>query len=178
MADPVRLGELMDSDFAVFDDGDDASMQQNLRMSGKRMAVLVDSAGQVCGVWSVVGRGTPIVASAETPAYDIADLDDSSSLMGELNRRGTSIVVLSEARPVGVVSAYRFAEYLDDRRVLRFGVPGEAATGDARLAGNYTQGRLVIVCKVCGTRNELRSWIEGVTRCANPAPPPHVLVRR
>lgn len=175
MAKSMPLGELMHRDFAVVEDEDDESVQRKLRPTGKPIAVMVDPAGQVCGVWSAAGRGAPIVASADTPAEDIAG---SGSLVRELSRTGAAIVVLSGVKPVGVIPAARFGEYLTDQRGLRVNELSEQAVGDAVLAGGYTQSKLVIVCKVCGTRNELRSWIDGVTICANPAPPPHVLVRR
>jgi len=174
MAEPMPLGELMSREFAILSEGDDDSMQRKLQPTGKPIAVVVDSAGQVRSVWSEEGRGTPIVASTDTPAEDIAG---SGSLLKELNRKGAAIVVLSEIHPVGVVSAVRFAEYLADQRGLRVNTLGEVAAGDAGLAGGYSQGLLVIVCKTCGARNELRSWIEGTTLCTNPAPAPHVLVR-
>jgi hypothetical protein len=174
MAESMPLGELMHRDFVVLDEGDDDSVRQKLHPTGKPIAVIVDHAGEISGVWSGVGRGTAIVASADTPAADIAR---SGSLLREL-RKGAAIVVLSDVHAVGVIPAVRFAEYLNDEQRLRFNTMGEAAVGDTVLAGGNTQPRLVIVCKVCGTRNELREWVEGVTLCANPAPSPHVLVRR
>jgi hypothetical protein len=175
MTDPVRLGELMNGDFVILAEGGDDSTRQELQLAGQQMAVTINRAGQVCSVWSAEGRGTPIVASTTTPAADIAE---AGSLVGELTRKGTAIVVLSEARPVGVISAGRFARYLADERGTRLRTFGEVTVGDAGLAGPYTQGHLVIFCNVCGWRNQLRSWTEGVTRCTNPAPPEHVLVRR
>jgi hypothetical protein len=175
MDESMTLGELMHRKFVILDEGDDDSVRQKLDRTGKPIAVMVDHAGEVSGVWSGEGRGTAIVASADTPAEDIAG---SGSLLSELNRRGAAIVVLSDVHPVGVVPVARFAEYLAVERGLQFNTLSEAAVGDATLAGDYTQSRLVIVCKVCGARNVLRSWVEGVTLCTNPAPSPHVLVRR
>jgi hypothetical protein len=175
MAELMPLGELMHRDFVVLDEREDDSVRQRLQPTGKPIAVMVDHAGEVSGVWSGIGRGTAIIASADTLAEDIAGSD---FLLRELNRNGAAIVVLSDVHPVGVIPAARFAEYLADERGLRFNTMSEAAVGDAGLPGSYAQPRLVIVCKICGTRNELRSWVEGVTLCTSPVPSPHVLVRR
>jgi hypothetical protein len=174
MATSVSLGELMSSDFVVVGDGDDDSIRHELGPAGQPVAVVVDPGGRVSGVWSAEGRGTPIITAADTPAEDIAT---SASLLTELTRTGGAIVVLSGSRPVGVIPAQRFAEYLAGERGLRVTTLGETAAGDSLLAGGYQQSLLVIVCGTCGWRNELRSWVEGVTRCANPAPPAHLLTR-
>jgi hypothetical protein len=174
MADPIRLGELMSRDFVILEEGDDDSARQ-LELTGKQMAVTVDPAGQVCSVWSTDGRGTAIVAATATPAADIAE---EGSLLEALHRKGTAIVVLSDARPAGVIAANDFAGYLEGVGDELFRTFGDVAPGDAGLAGAYTQGLLVIICGMCGTRNVLRSWVEGVTCCVNPTPPEHVLVRR
>jgi len=175
MARSMPLREMMHGDFALLAEGDKASLQRELSSGGQPIVVTVDPAGQVSEVWSGQGRGTPIVASADTPAEDIAA---SSSLLRELNREGAAIVVVSDDRPIGIVLPDRFAEYLVEGRSLRVNTLNESAPGDAGLAGDYTQSKLIVVCKTCGTRNALRSWVEGVTICANPAPPRHVLVRR
>ena len=175
MAEPMSLGELMTRNFVVLNEGDDDSIQRELQPARVQIAVMVDPAGQVSSVWCGQGRGTTIVASADTPVEDIAG---SGDLLKELNRKGAAVVVLEDDHPVGVVPAARFAEYFADERGLRVTSLGEMAPGDSGLAGGYSQSLLVIVCKTCGTRNQLRSWIEGTTLCTNPEPPPHVLVRR
>jgi hypothetical protein len=176
MAEPMSLKELMTHDFVVLGEGDDDdSIRRELQPAGVPIAVMVDPAGQVCGVWGEQGRGTPIVASADTPVEDIAG---SGFLLKELNREGAAVVVLEGDDPVGVVPAARFAEYLADERGLRVTSLGEMAAGDSGLAGGYRQSLLVIVCATCGARNQLRSFVEGTTLCTNPEPPPHVLVRR
>jgi hypothetical protein len=175
MRESLPLGELMHRDFVVLHDEDDDVVLRKLQAVSKPVAVIVNHSGDVVGVWSRVGgRGTPIVASTDTPVEDIAE---SGVLLRELSRNGSAIVVRSGTEPVGVVPAGTIAEYLAVQRGLRVAILGEVAAGDSGLAGGHTQSLLVIVCGVCGTRNELQSWVEGVTLCQNPAPP-HVLVRR
>jgi hypothetical protein len=175
MAERITLGELMDRNFVVLGEGDDDSVRHRLDRTGDPIAVMVDHAGEVSGLWSGEGRGTAIIASPNTPAEDIAG---SGTLLREMNRAGTAIVVVSDVQPVGVVSVTSFAQYLAVELGLQFSTLSEAAVGDAGLGGDYIPGQLVIVCKVCGTRNVRRSWVEGVALCANPAPPQHILVRR
>jgi hypothetical protein len=171
----MTFGELMHGDFVIVNEEADDSAQQELDRTGKPIAVVVDDAGEVSGVWSVEGRRNAIVASSGTSA---ADIISSPFLRGELIRTGAHIVVVSDAGPVGVVPAPRYAQYLAFERGLPFSSLSEAAVGDSGMPGDPVLSRLVIYCKVCGTRNLLESFVEGRTLCANPKPSLHALVRR
>lgn len=175
MAEPVPLGELMSRDFVIFSERGGIPPGRKLDTAGRPMAVVVDPGGQVSGVWMPSGRGACILTWADTPAQDIAG---SSSLMRELTRERAAIVVLSgDDDPAGVISPTRFTDYLAAHDQLLATKNADASVGDAQLPGGYRQSLLVIICGTCGWRNELRSWIEGLTSCGNPAPPAHVLTR-
>jgi hypothetical protein len=175
MAEPASLGELMSDDFVLVREGDDDPLGLELGQTGQVSAVAIDGEGRISRAWSGGNGGMAIIAWADTPVADIAG---SSTLHRELIRGNAAIVVLLRDRPAGIISAERFTTYLATHRDLPATKSGDTAAGDSLLAGCYTQSLLVVICNVCGERNELRSWVEGVTRCANTAPPLHVLVRR
>ena len=175
MAEPPSLGELMSRDFVVLHEGDEDPLSPRLGRAGHASAVAVDSEGQISRAWAGGSGGMAIIAWADTPVADIAG---SSTLHRELIRGTAAIVVLSRDRPAGIISAERFTDFLATRRDHPATKSGDTAAGDSVLGGGYRQGLLVVICDVCGWRNELRSWVEGITRCADAAPPSHVLVRR
>lgn len=175
MAEPPSLGELMSRDFVILREGDDDSLSRALGPAGRASAVAVDSEGRVSRAWSGGSGEMAIVAGVDTPVADIAG---SSTLHRELIRGTAAIVVLSRDRPAGIISAEHFTAHLATGRGQLAAKSGDTAAGDSVLEGGYRQSLLVVICKVCGWRNELRSWVDGVTRCASPAPPSHVLVRR
>jgi hypothetical protein len=175
MAEPPSLGELMSRNFVVLREGDDDSLAPELGPAGQASAIAVDSEGRISHAWSGGSGRMVIIAWADTP---VADIVGSSTLHRELIRGNAAIVVLSRDGPAGIISAKRFTTYLATRHDQLATKAGDTTAGDSLLGGGYRQSLLVVICNVCGWRNELRSWVEGVTRCANAAPPLHVLVRR
>ena len=175
MAEPSSLGELMSRDFVVLREGDDNSFAPELGHAGQASAIIVDGEGRISRAWSGGSGGMAIIAWTDT---SVADVAGSSTLHRELIRGNAAIVVLSHDHPAGIISAKRFTTYIETRHDQLATKSSDAAAGDSLLGGGYHQSLLVVICNMCGWRNELRSWVEGVTRCANAAPPLHVLVRR
>lgn len=175
MAEPPSLGDLMSRDFVVVREGDNDSPGLELGPAGQASAVAIDSEGRVSRAWSGGNGGMAIIAWPDTP---VADIVGSSTLHRELIRGNAAIVVLFRDGPAGIISAERFNTYVATQREPPVTKSGDISAKDSLLAGDYQQSLLVVICNVCGWRNELRSWVEGRTPCANIAPPPHVLARR
>jgi hypothetical protein len=162
MSDRSRVGDHVGRSFLLLT-GSVVDGTEELASSGKEYGVLVDSAGRARTLLAIdKGSAPAVIVEASTAMARLLGADIAALISSGV----PGLVVTDDTGVVGVISAARVIDYIDEYSDLRDAL----SIGDGMLGGEPPVEPLALTCSTCGTVNQVVFFVAGDTQCSQRHP--------
>jgi hypothetical protein len=125
--------------------------------SGRSFGVIANENGEPALLLTRDGPAPAVQIHADAPMQRVLAPD----VLGLLNSGIPGLVVVRDARPVGILPAGTVSDYAMAQFAVQSGV-----MGDVELHGDPIVNQLKLTCTTCGTVNTVPFFVEGETLCS------------